>query len=68
MAVTICIEESGTRCEVYVNAKHKAVVTIGPAHGEDLITQAIEMNAEDLTAFIKICRGVLKQLNESNNR
>lgn len=68
MPVTICIDQDGTRCEVYMSANRKAVVTIGPIDGEGLITQAIEMDSEDLSAFIAACQSVLKQLTERNNR
>ena len=58
------IEDGLTRCEVYVNANAKVVITIGPAHGDMIETQGIEMDEEDLRAFIKMCRAMLRELND----
>ena len=58
------IENNGVRCEVYQNTNGMVTVSIGPDHGDGLETQYIEMEADDLCAFIKMCRGALKELND----
>lgn len=58
------IEDDSSRCEVYLNESNTASISIGPINGEPMETMFIEMDADDLAAFIKMCRSVLKEINE----
>ena len=61
------IQDGTTRCEVYVNVNNKASITIGPAHSDEpMMTQIMEMDKHDLSAFIKMCRTALKSIREDN--
>ena len=62
------IEDDSSRCEVYLNGSNTASISIGPINGEPMETMFIEMDADDLAAFIKMCRAVLKQVTEINDR
>lgn len=67
MAVIQVIENGSTRCEIYVTKQGTAMLTVGPWMDDAYIGQCIEMDADDLQAFIKMCRSTLRIMQDSEH-